>query len=189
MDDLYIRTEEVKQHIRAAVDIIECFEKDCADKDNHFFRSLPIENREPLVEDIMVMISDRVNNLCVKKTTPSVKEQLARANACANCILEKQEYGSDTRMCRDCAIEEAYSDPIYTDDVRNCAVCGDKVIGEDICGECIDYAAKKEPESEASSTFTITEESPDDLTVWKDGEKILMISLPEQSTQWNTRLP
>lgn len=42
---------------------------------------------------------------------------------------------------------------------------------------------------QTSHSFAIVEENPDDLILYQDESPILKISLPEQSTQWNTKLP
>ena len=42
---------------------------------------------------------------------------------------------------------------------------------------------------ETKSGFSLIEDSPDDLILYQKGKSILKVSLPEQSTQWNTELP
>ena len=39
------------------------------------------------------------------------------------------------------------------------------------------------------SGFHIVENSPDDIVIYQHNKKVLFVSFPEKSTQWNTELP
>ena len=63
--------------------------------------------------------------------------------------------------------------------------------------ELEDIKAKQQEEKEriafgdgtTQSGFYVKEDSPDDLTIYQNGKPILVVSIPEQLTQWNTNLP